>query len=347
MKLEKIIRKTQQELTTYTANFLRSLRYDVQIGSGYVYAKGTVPVMLVAHLDTVHRTPVQRIFYTKDGTCLMSPEGIGGDDRCGVYMALRIAEKLHCHILFCQDEEVGGIGAEAFAKSNVKPSINYIIEFDRRGSNDAVFYDCGNEDFVKFVQQFGFREEYGSFSDISIIAPALKVAAVNLSSGYYNAHTNHEYINTVEMADVMERAIKMINTQSEQFEYIDAFASKYSWRSNAYLYTPGSRQYIYEGCEFISLKPLTGDEYKFFGSEAMELDENFCLGEDDKVYEYHGDFDVVTMYQGYVLDGQGMQPRYEDLRGEEYMCEVISNTDLFDLYEDPDAYYDMLWNKGK
>ena len=98
--------------------------------------------------------------------------------------------------------------------------MNYIIEFDRKGNNDAVFYDCDNHDFTKFVESFGFEENYGSFSDISVIAPALGVAAVNLSSGYYNPHQTHEYVSLYDMHSIIDRAEKMLLAESKQFEYV-------------------------------------------------------------------------------------------------------------------------------
>ena len=60
--------------------------YAVRKQRGFLYAEGTVPVLLVAHLDTVHRTQPETICYSADGTVMMSPQGIGGDDRAGVYM---------------------------------------------------------------------------------------------------------------------------------------------------------------------------------------------------------------------------------------------------------------------
>ena len=36
---------------------------------------------------------------------------------------------------------------------------------------------------------------------------ALGVAAVNLSSGYYNAHTQHEYINKKQLDTVVQKVI--------------------------------------------------------------------------------------------------------------------------------------------
>ena len=55
---------------------------------------------------------------------MMSPQGIGGDDRAGVYMILRLIQDLHCHVLFCEAEETGGHGAKAFVQSGIVPKVN-------------------------------------------------------------------------------------------------------------------------------------------------------------------------------------------------------------------------------
>ena len=170
MRLDTILRKTQAELKAALIPELKSLGYSVRVSKGFIYARGTLPVLLFAHLDTVHKEPVRRICTSNDGNILMSPEGIGGDDRAGVYMILQLLQKHHCHVLFCEDEESGGQGALAFVNSGIKPSVNYILELDRRGEKDAVFYSCNNPEFTDFVCSFGFEEEFGSFSDISIIA---------------------------------------------------------------------------------------------------------------------------------------------------------------------------------
>ena len=150
----------------------------------------------------------------------MSPQGIGGDDRCGVYMIMQLIRDFKCHVLFCEDEEVGGRGANKFVASKLKPGVNFIVEMDRRGSNDAVFYHCDNPDFTDFVLSFGFEENHGTFSDISVIAPPLNTAAVNISAGYYNEHRLHEYIDMLAVENNIRRIGEMIMADSEHFEFI-------------------------------------------------------------------------------------------------------------------------------
>ena len=202
---ESILRMTQPELKEHLAQQLREQGYEPVCKSGFLYAEGTVPVLLVAHLDTVHAHHPDIICRSEDGRYWMSPYGIGGDDRAGVYMILLLMRECHCHILFCEDEEIGGVGARKFAKSKLHPEVSYIVELDRRGTNDAVFYNCDNPDFTEFVCSFGFKENHGSFSDISVIAPYLKTAAVNISAGFFNEHRLHEMIDTHAMCKNVRR----------------------------------------------------------------------------------------------------------------------------------------------
>lgn len=221
MTIEAILKKTQKELKRALRAELVKLGYKPKVRRGFLYAAGTVPVLLVAHLDTVHRQSVSIICYSRDGRVLMSPQGIGGDDRAGVYMVLQLLQTHRCHVLFCEDEECGGIGAREFVDSGIAPKVNYIVEMDRRGSEDAVFYDCDNPEFTEFVCSFGFVEDLGSFSDISVIAPHLGVAAVNISAGYYNEHTLHEFIDMNAVETNIAKLRQMLSTKVGRFEYID------------------------------------------------------------------------------------------------------------------------------
>lgn len=222
-----ICKKTQEELIEWLPDVLIQCGYtDVVKSPGFIYAKGTVPVLLTAHMDTVHKKRIKTFYeQEEDGNhILSSPQGIGGDDRCGIYMILEIIKTHKCSVLFCEDEESGGIGSKMFCNTEFIDELSnfkYLIELDRANSNDAVFYDCYNEDFINFIlNNTGYKESYGSFSDISYLAPACGVAAVNLSCGYYHAHTLKEEVVIEEMLNTIEVVKKLLDVECEQFEYI-------------------------------------------------------------------------------------------------------------------------------
>ena len=83
LTFETILRLPQMDLKQTLKVELKSRGYLVTDKPGYLYAEGTIPVLLVAHMDTVHRQPVEQICYSEDRAVAMSPQGIGGDDRCG------------------------------------------------------------------------------------------------------------------------------------------------------------------------------------------------------------------------------------------------------------------------
>ena len=220
---EKVFEANQQELRGMLIDELRAAGREVRTGDGWIYSPGAVPVMLVAHMDTVHeRKP--KIETSGDGGVWFASQGIGGDDRCGVCMVMETMRKHDCHVLFTEDEEIGGVGAYKFVDQNIKPDLKFMIEFDRKGSNDAVFYDCANEEFEQFITSYGFETAYGSFSDISILAPHLGVAAVNLSSGYYNPHTECEFVVWADVERVLRLTDAMLRDvpTAPRFEYMSA-----------------------------------------------------------------------------------------------------------------------------
>ena len=226
-EFEKICRMSQKSLKNHVKQKLQMRYEEVIVDDGFVYAQGNFPVLLVAHLDTVHSKLPNMILYDKDQNTVSSPNGIGGDDRCGVYMIFEIIKKFNCSVLFCEDEEDGGIGANKFVKTDLARTLdfNYIIEFDRANANDAVFYSCDNYDFEKFITRDFYKINYGTYSDICDIAPVIGCAAVNLSCGYYKAHTKDEYVVLSDMENSIKAACDILarTTQNDKFEYVEYF----------------------------------------------------------------------------------------------------------------------------
>lgn len=212
---------------------------------GFLYAKGEHPVLLVAHMDTVHKNQVSRVFYTEDKRYATAIEGIGGDDRCGVLIILNIIQEINCSVLFTEDEEIGGVGAGKFCDSGIKlDDINFAVEFDRKGDNDFVFYKTPNDEFQEYVESFGFKEGIGSYSDISDIANEFKIEAVNISSGYFNPHTTNEYIDLVAVKDIIDRGTKLIKGGTKKYEYQEDMPFKTTKYYGDYIYDDASGAWL-------------------------------------------------------------------------------------------------------
>lgn len=205
----------------------------------FSFYQGNIPVMLVAHLDTVFSKPPTKIYYDRKAHIIWSPQGLGADDRAGIFSIIQILLRGYKpYILFTTEEETGGIGANAFIHYFQKCpfDLKYIIELDRQGDLDCVFYNCMNEDFQNYVESFNFISDWGTFTDISIICPQWKIAGVNLSVGYENEHSVIETLNTNSMWQTINKVCKMLDDidNSPYFEYIEDFNFENYYLQNYY-----------------------------------------------------------------------------------------------------------------
>ncbi|HIX33920.1 MAG TPA: M28 family peptidase [Candidatus Gemmiger avium] len=315
---EAILRATQPELKTCLHRWLEQNGFTPVSRDGYLYAAGGVPVLLVAHLDTVHREPVRDICYNADRTVAMSPQGIGGDDRAGVWMALHILEQVRCHVVFCEDEEIGCVGARKFSRRAQLPQVNYIVEMDRRGANDAVFYRCDNPVFTEYVCGFGLEVAYGSCSDISYIAPSIGAAAVNISCGYYCEHQRYEYIRLDQMRRNAQRIAEMVAAPSPRFEYREPEewipgrwfdAPPVWWRQKRMLHRENLMQLPEDANVLLHGRELAKDR--------------FLIDRDGNVYRYLPDLQAaIVLEQARAQDAAGMP--YPFRPANSHPCRVLS-----------------------
>lgn len=232
---------SQLALKKTLAITLRKMNYPNVIETDdYIIAEGDIPIALVAHMDTVFTSPPKEMFYDQQQNVMWSPQGLGADDRAGVFAILQIIKAGYKpHIIFTTDEERGGIGAVALCCDYEKQpfkELKYMIQLDRQGANDCVFYDCDNLEFVSYVEKFGFVESWGTFSDISELAPEWGIAAVNLSVGYRDEHTREELLFVGHLLATIEKVKNMLSeTIIPAFEYIPC-AYTYDWRWGMYDY---------------------------------------------------------------------------------------------------------------
>lgn len=228
-----IARMKQPALLRSMKNYLKKYypKNMVCVTEDYILVEGTIPVMLVAHMDTVFKSPPDKIYYDQKQHIMWSPQGLGADDRAGVYLIWKIVQAgYRPHICLTTDEEIGGFGAMALVKDfpDQPFDIKYIVELDRQGTNDCVFYSCANEKFQEFVEGYDFVSDWGTFSDISDICPAWKVAGVNLSVGYKGEHHETETLNTHAMMDTYRKVKKMLDdAKSENIPHFEYIADPY------------------------------------------------------------------------------------------------------------------------
>ena len=222
---------TQESLRKSLTTILKKHYSNVISTKEYIMAQGETPIALVAHLDTVFPYGKRAIYYDREAQVIWSPHGLGADDRAGVFAILQIIQHgYRPTVIFTTDEELGCIGADQLTLDfDVAPwPIHYIIELDRQGANDCVFYECANPEFQKHIESFGFVTDFGSFSDISAICPAWGIAGVNLSVGYVKEHSLQETLHVKYWKRTIKQVEKMLKREDiPAFKYIPLHIRKY------------------------------------------------------------------------------------------------------------------------
>ena len=240
-------------------------------------------------------------------------------------MILKILERTNLRptIIFCEDEEIGGVGSRKFTNTKFIKDLEkmyFLIELDRKGSEDLVYYSDENEDFHKYLEDLTeYSRNYGSFSDISNLSPVCKVSSVNISCGYYNAHTTSEYVVLEEMENSIKTTIKIIEDalkRKEKFEYKERTYQRFT---------------SYNSKE---------DDYDYYYPSAFR---NFCKGFDKKKENKEITLYVLWMKNGVECDDSFYGTNEKELWYEFFTThsDVCMNDVIdYDVYDEDDyAFY--------
>ena len=191
-------------------------------------ASGPHPHFL-AHMDQVHDyAPFMQVIisgnvmHAVDGN--NEQHGIGGDDKCGIYLALTMLRTLpHVTAVFVRDEEVGCLGS-AVVPLEWFDHASFVIQADRNNSTMDVIRDtnsmnCATDEFMEAILQLpitkaaGHSDAYGSITDIGELAErGLPISMINISSGYHHAHTSREVVHLDELGIACQLAYEAATT---------------------------------------------------------------------------------------------------------------------------------------
>ena len=235
---EKLVSLSEKEMVRAMTQLIKSKYDNVIATKDYIIAIGDIPIALVAHMDTVFKFPVSDLYYDQRKGVLWSPEGLGADDRAGIFAIIKILQDgLRPSVILTTGEEDGGVGACAICDKYPEcpiEGLKYMIQLDRRGTNDCVFYDCYCPEFVDYVESFGFCERWGSFTDISFLMPQWQTVGVNLSVGYEDEHSKQEILNINPLFDTIKKVKKMLTEQEiPDFKYDELVAANSAWWKKA------------------------------------------------------------------------------------------------------------------
>lgn len=210
-----------------------------QISEGECYP------MFIAHTDTVHalvdeivvqeETLVKpRTFghdygdqtflslkgYTPNG----EPTGIGGDDKCGVFIALELLRTLpKVKVGLFVSEETGCHGSSK-CDLDFLNDVGYAVQFDAPGNNLITEVCSGtrlyekNGEFINkalplFNDVMGVKADPQShpYTDVSQIKRKGDFSCINFSCGYYNMHTSQEFVVVDDVDKAIDFATKLVD----------------------------------------------------------------------------------------------------------------------------------------
>ena len=183
---------------------------------------------VVSHIDTVHRSHIDLINdkrrldiveNVKGDLIAYNPltneqTGIGGDDKCGVFVCLSLF--LEMDILkgaFFVEEEIGMLGSREACEEFFK-NVGYAIQFDAPSANwitevcsGVKIFDDEFKDNVKTVLSEGGYTKFSNdpFTDVNQLAQKFDFNCLNLGCGYYQQHSDREYV----VVDEVEKSLKM------------------------------------------------------------------------------------------------------------------------------------------
>lgn len=249
---------------------------------------------LASHIDQVQRSH-SKDFEVVEGRDVVfgyshksrEQQGLGADDKNGIYVCLECLARydvLKC--AFFVGEEIGCKGS-SLCDMTFFNDCRYIVQPDRMGGRDLITsMGVGDVCSVEFANalgaaQFGYREARGSITDVGeLVSRGVGISCLNLSCGYYCAHTSEEFTVLSELQNCLDFVCHIVETLTDKvypFEYVGwqrqydvSCRSRYSYDffgerpCKAVAETPMCRDYTYDDLSYYD------DGYYDLDCEMME-----------------------------------------------------------------------------
>ena len=156
------------------------------------------------------------------------------------------------------------------------------------------------------MDEFGFEKKQGTFSDISVIAPHYGIAAVNISTGYYNAHRTHEIIDMKAVQYNIKRVVDMVNAEYGPFKYVD-------WQVNT---KPSGQCSIFDLEEDTkdrkALMPLPKKARLYINECEMTATSSYVIDRNNNIYYYSKELQgAVESLNSYACDAAGNEIQFD------------------------------------
>lgn len=218
--------------------------------TGNIYAtKGNADTYpcIAAHLDEVHeaREKGYEVLVVRDEFIIgfnsgkREFNGIGADDKNGIWVCLKCLEKFdNLKCVFFVGEEQGCIGSHQ-ADMKFFDDCRYVIQCDRKGNSDFISSIYGNSlcssQFIKDASlgEHGYKEERGMQTDVQTLRQrGLEISCANISCGYYYPHTPHEMTNIADLKKCLTLVEHIVENCREVYTHKEVRPQRRDYRSD-------------------------------------------------------------------------------------------------------------------
>ena len=274
--------------------------------------------MFISHTDTVHEL-VDKIIvkeelisrpYTFGKTfdkelvpCLKAydekgnPTGIGGDDKCGIYVCLELLKQMDkVKVAFFVSEETGCHGSKNCNVDFLK-DVGYCAQYDAPGDHlislscsgtqlfdvDGEFFKLALPSIVKSFKNEMMVQSH-PYTDIMQIKQKSDFSCINISCGYYNMHTSNEFVCVDDVVRAIEAGKNLVK---------DLGFKKYEFKNEQ----PTKSQTFFD-FDKTEDSPFYDDVHQLKSIDIIEEDEGFIIVD---IYEenqfYIDDEDGYKLYE--------------------------------------------------
>jgi di/tripeptidase len=213
---------------------------------------------VISHTDTVHNIDTinisEEMLDNAQGEKKLSykayndqgnPTGIGGDDKCGVFACLTLLQELpNVKAAFFVSEETGCHGSLK-ASEEFFANVGYGIQFDAPENwmvtercfgqvlfdRDSEFFESCDKVLTEGMDQNYMEYMVHPYTDVYALRGKFNFSCINISIGYYNYHTKHEYVVVEDVFNGIDMGKKMIENLGNKLHYKKSI--QYDWRTRS------------------------------------------------------------------------------------------------------------------
>ena len=189
---------------------------------------------LACHLDQVQTLHSEDFEVKQEGDMFYGwseqnqrREGLGADDKNGIFICLRCLEECpQLKVFMAVGEEKGCIGSNHADMRFFADSL-FVLEPDCKGGEEIHVnlrgIPCASSDFVDALQaeENGYTFTDGKSSDIFVLTlNNIGVSCANIPCGYHNPHKDDEYTLISELAHTLDYIKACISRLNHRFPHI-------------------------------------------------------------------------------------------------------------------------------